>query len=129
MQLITIIDDKEYAYKQIANALNELSVSNNYEVVWYKSFKEYQKTNNQSLIIFLDYHLDNDLTYGSKIISQLQAKYLIGYSSTQKGSDRIKQKGVESGLFKGVFSVLKEKGETPSPQLIKVLKMIASEKE
>jgi hypothetical protein len=129
MHTIAVIDDKNIAYKQIINALDGLGLSNHYEVKWHKSFKEYEQTNHSyATAVFLDYHLDIDLTHGTKIVSQLKAQYLVGYSSTQKGSDRIRQKGIASGLFKDVFSLVKEKSETPTSQLIKVLNMIASDK-
>ena len=115
---IVLIDDEDYGLQQISNAISELKKSL-YKVTYYSSFKKYhrrQKT--KPYIALLDFFLSKDGTYGHKIVNDVNADIIIGFSSNKKASLSI----VESLLHKreypqNVYAVQKLKGSDHNHEL------------
>jgi hypothetical protein len=128
--IFILIDDQNYGLKDIENSILASGTDNNeIKIIWYDSFEAYKKAGRRyATAAFLDYHLDIDGIYSSKIVDQINAKYLIGFSSRQPGSEKIKISAVESGKFlaNSVFAVTKQDGTVNNDKLIKVLKAIIS---
>ena len=118
---IVLIDDQDYGLRQINNAIPE-SKKNLYKVTHYPSFKKYnRKQKTKPYIALLDFFLSKDGTYGHKIVNEVNADIIIGFSSNKKASLSI----VESLLHeredpRNVYTVQKLKGSDHNPELTRL---------
>ena len=120
---IVLIDDREYGLRQIRNAIPETKKAL-YKVTYYPSVKKYQRRHKtKSYVVLLDFFLSKDGTYGHKIVNEIKADIIIGFSSNKKASLAI----VESLLHErndpqnhNVYAVQKLKGSDHNPELTKL---------
>ena len=117
---IVLIDDRDYGLRQIKNAIPE-SKKALYKVTYYPSVKEYQSRHlTKSHIVLLDFFLSKDGKYGHKIVNEINADIIIGFSSYMKASlaiiDSVKEE--EGDLKKHhVYAVQKLKRSDHNPVL------------
>ena len=115
---IVLIDDQDYGLRQINNAIPELKKSL-YKVTHYPSFKKYHRRHKtKSYVVLLDFFLGKDGTYGHKIVNEVNADIIIGFSSNKNASLAI----VESLLHeredpRNVYAVQKLKDSDYNPEL------------
>jgi len=126
--LFVLIDDKSAGLDLIKKAVSQIDISKDViDYLWFDSYELFRQANVKRVTaIFLDYHLDKDGMYGTKIVKHLNAKYLIGFSTSLKGSERIYKKGIQSGHFEpqNLFFVEKNPEVPPSQELIEVIRNI-----
>jgi len=99
---IALIDDKSYGLKHI----EKIHVDIEFNLDYFSSFREFEakmETNKKFFdIIYLDYFLDKDGITGDLVLSEVKkyTKKVIGFSSVQKCSERLKKAGADEALEK-----------------------------
>jgi DNA-binding response OmpR family regulator len=101
MKKIVLIDDQSYGLASI----KKLHTHEEYTLDYYDTVKEFLSIQKQYDICYLDYYLDKDGITGDSVVHKIK-KYcstIIGFSSTQKGCEKIVEAGAERFILK-VFS-------------------------
>lgn len=129
--LFILIDDKNSGIEEIKYSIALYPAKHQeIELVWYNSFEVYLQAGSPfATAVFLDYHLDKDKTYGSKIVGKINSQYVIGFSTSFKGSERIKQSAISSGIFspEKIFAISKQNKIPPSEELSVVIHEILNQ--
>ena len=98
MLKIALLDDKAYGLEQI----KEIHFGEEYELVYFDTFKSFQESPDTFDIIYLDYFLDKDGIKGTEIITHVETrtKKIIGFSSAPFGNEEFKKVGVKETVIK-----------------------------
>ncbi len=127
MKEIILIDDKAYGLEQIKNAIPEDRAAD-YQVLHFSSFQKYKETiNHRAFIVLLDFFLDHDQLYGSQVAGQIDADYLIGFSSMMSGSKAIITFLIEIGTVRQMphlFAIQKLRKAQHNPELTRLFHRI-----
>lgn len=118
---IVLIDDREYGLRQIRNAIPETKKVL-YKVTYYQSFKDYQSRHlTKPYIVLLDFFLNNDGVYGHKIVNDIDAEIIIGFSSNIKSSkviaESIRQTSNGDEQGRRAYAIQKLKHADRNPEL------------
>ena len=123
MKTIVVIDDKDHAMKQLLHEFPKDKIRD-YNFIHFDTFKLFKKQKFHKIdIIFLDFFLSNDQMFGKEIISQLEADYLVCFSSKKEMSDAMANEAVKNQYFKfeNVYSVQKIKNNLDNAKLNEIL--------
>lgn len=98
MKKIVLIDDQSYGLASIKKIHNH----EEYILDYYDTFKEFSTVHKKYDICYLDYYLDKDGITGDTIVQKIReyCKEIIGFSSTQKGCEKIVKAGADRFILK-----------------------------
>ncbi len=124
-KIITIIDDKYHAIKQIKYCFPS-SLVYDFQFIHFETFEKYNSELSKKKVnmIFLDFFLDKDKLTGNKVIHKLNSEYLICFSSMEEASIGMKNLAIEINQYDDdkVYSLKKIKETLENIPLRNLLK-------